>query len=322
MRAIYQRKCVPKNSVARYLTPPDERKRMFKYGLFNNFNDAGTLLLGGATDNFFIAAFIDPISVGIYAFYGRLNEMSINVLPIRLFDNIIQPLFFSIKPEEANYRLRQFFTFLLDINLILQWAILSFVIVYHAELVRVVFGGKYIEYSWLLPLISFFSTLNSIAVPVTLVAQYQEKAEIILLSKIFVAYSLVAMIVLLPLLGLYGAILARGSAELLKNLFVWSWVRNRARWSNARPVLLTTLLLWGTIIATCFAAKTAVHAPPLVHMIFGALMCVIGLLVYVRTPAIAASDRTILASVFHGKEARLMQRLGLMKPADAPAPAA
>jgi hypothetical protein len=42
----------------------------------------------------------------------------------------------------------------------------------------------------------------------------------------------------------------------------------------------------------------------------------------VRTPAIAASDREILTSVFHGKEARLLQRLGLLRPARTAAPAA
>lgn len=53
---------------------------------------------------------------------------------------------------------------------------------------EVVFARKFVEYSWLLPLIIFFSVVNSIAVPVTLVAQYEEKAGIILLSKIFGGY--------------------------------------------------------------------------------------------------------------------------------------
>ena len=37
---------------------------------------AGTLILSSKSDNFFIAAIIDPISVGIYAFYTRLSEMA------------------------------------------------------------------------------------------------------------------------------------------------------------------------------------------------------------------------------------------------------
>ena len=320
MREIYRRHCVPKDLTTRYRPPADERKRMFRYGLFNNFNDAGALLLGGAADNLFIAAFIDPISVGIYAFYGRLNEMAINILPVRLFDNIIQPLFFSIKPADAKWRLRQLVTFLLDINLLLLWPILAFAVVYHVEIVQLVFAGKFVEYSWLLPITLFFSTVNSIAFPVTLVAQYEEKAEIILLSKIFVGYNIVAMILLLPILGIYGAILARGSAEAFKNLFIWWRVRSTARWTNAKAVLVTALLLWGAIALACFESKRLFSASPIVNVAIGAVLCGIGMLVYVRSPAIGASDRLILATVLHGRESKLLQLLGLIPRAKAVIP--
>jgi O-antigen/teichoic acid export membrane protein len=295
---------------------------MFRYGLFNNFNDAGAFLLGGSADNFFIAAFINPIFVGIYSFYGRLNEMAINILPVRLFDNIIQPLFFAIKPAEAERRIRLLFTFLLDVNLILLWPIEAFAIVYHAELVQVVFGGKFVEYSWLLPLIIFFSVVNSIAVPVTLVAQYEEKAGIILLSKIFVLYNVAAMIVLLPIAGLYGAILARGSAEAMKNLFIWWQVRKRAQWTNYRAVLLTALIVWGAVIGVDYAIKYEFTAPMLVHLAFGILMSGLGILVYVRSPAIGTSDHVILASIFHGRESRALRWLGWLRSTDAQAPSA
>jgi O-antigen/teichoic acid export membrane protein len=322
LRGVHQRHCMPKVAAPPYRATREERKRMFRYGMFNNFNDAGTLFLGGAASNFFIAAYIDPISVGIYSFYGRLNEMAINILPIRLFDNIIQPMFFAIKPDEANQQVRRNFTFLLDINLVLLWPMLAFSLAYHAEIVQVVFAGNFIEHSWLLPLIFFFSTVNSIAVPVTLVAQYEERADIVLISKIFIGYNLLAMVLLLPVAGVYGAILARGSAEAFKNLFIWWWVRHRAQWTNARGVLTVAPLLWGAIAAICYAARRGLPAPPVLHLAFGVLLCGLGLLIYVRTPAIAASDREILTSVFHGKEARLLQRLGLLRPARTAAPAA
>src|SRR5262249_16258148 len=156
-------------------------KRMLSYGLYNNFNDAGSLLLDSKTDNFFIAAFIDPISVAIYAFYTRLTEMAGNLLPVRLFDNVIQPLFFSIPPAEAQRRLPQYLTFLLNSNLLLQWPMLAFSCVYHADIVTVVFGNRYVEHSWLLPLLVGFGLVNSLGTPATLVAQYQERAGIILL---------------------------------------------------------------------------------------------------------------------------------------------
>ena len=320
MLTIYRQRCLPKERLEPYRPPPDERKRMMRYGLYNNFNDTGSLLLGGATDNFFIAAFIDPISVGIYAFYGRLNDMAINLLPVRLFDNIIQPMFFSVHRGEADQRIPRLFTFLIDVNIVLLWAFLSFSIVYHAELVKVLFAGKFIEHSWLLPLIVFFSTVNSIAVPVTLVAQFEEKAEVLLYGKVFVAYNLIAMVVLIPIAGIYGAMLARGSAEAFKNLFVWWWMRRRARWRNARAVLGTALVVWGSVTALGFAVKHFVPAPALVQLVFGVMFCGAGLLLYLRSPAIARSDREILKTVFHGREGRLLRFLGLMEPMGAANP--
>jgi O-antigen/teichoic acid export membrane protein len=314
LRTVYQRHCAANSPRDGYQMPAAERRRMFQYGFFNNFNDAGTLLMGSATDNFFIAAFIDPISVGIYAFYCRLSDMATNLLPGQLFDNIIQPLFFSIKSDEAHYRLRQSFTFLLNTNLILLWPILAYATVYHADLVRVIFGGKFVEHSWLLTMIISFSTINSIGVPVGLVAKYEEKASIMLLSKIFVVYNLAAMVLLLPRFGIYGAMLARGSAELFKNLFIWWWVRRTAIWTNVRALLTSALLLWSAVTAICYSLKVTVPAPAIVHLLIGVLICGAGALIYVRTPAIATTDRQMLAAVFHGKEARILQFLGLIRP--------
>jgi O-antigen/teichoic acid export membrane protein len=315
LRGIYRTHCLSRAPEPHYRPGIAERSRMLRYGLLNNFNDAGTLLLGGTVSNFFIAAFIDPISVGIYAFYGRLNEMAINILPVRLFDNVIQPLFFSIKPADADRRVRHVFTFLLDINLILQWPMLAYACVYHADLVQVFFGGKFGEYSRLLPLVFIFSTINSIAVPVTLVAQHEEKTAVILLSKVFVVYNLLALALLLPVAGVYGAVFATGSAQALKNLFIWWRVRARAVWLNATALLLTAALLWCTVVGACLAIRLTVHVPPVVHLASGGLICIAGILIYLRSPAISASDRAIFASVFHGKESRILRRLGLLAPA-------
>ena len=158
---------------------------MLRYGVFNNFNDAGTLILSSKSDNFFIAAIIDPLSVGIYAFYTRLSEMAQQLLPGRLFENVVQPLFFAVPAGEADRKLPRYFSLLVNLNLLMQWPVLAFVTAYHAEIVQVVFGGKFIEHSWLLPVIVGFATFNIIAVPVTLVAQYEEKVQVILWSKVF-----------------------------------------------------------------------------------------------------------------------------------------
>jgi O-antigen/teichoic acid export membrane protein len=279
----------------------------------NNFNDAGTLFLDSKIDNFFIVAFLDPISVGVYAFYNRLNEMTSNWLPVRLFENVVMPLFFSMTPADAARKTPQYFSLLLNLNLLVQWPLLAFSVAYHQELVQVVFGGKFIEYSWLLPLVFAFATVNSAAVPATLVAQYEEKAGAILLSKVFAFYNVGAMMVLIPLGGLYGAAIASGSAQAMKNLFIWWKVRRSAVWTNAWSSTLTSMALWGAVVGLCYAAKSMFGLSPLLNLVIGVLLFAPASLLFLRSPALSADDRTILASVFRGKEAVMMQHIGLLK---------
>jgi O-antigen/teichoic acid export membrane protein len=293
---------------------PDERRRLLKYALFNNFNDAGTLFLDSRMDNFFIAGFLNAVSVGIYAFYMRLNEMATNILPVRLFENIIQPMFFAVAPKDADARLPQYFTFLLNTNLLLQWPIVAFAIVYHSEIVRVIFGGKFIEQAWLLPLILGFSTINCFATPVSLVAQYEEKAHVQLLSKVFALYNVAALLLLIPYLGLYGAAISSGSAQALKNIFVWWHVRRRAVWLNARSSLGWSLMMWGGAVAACYGLKRLVPGPAALQLTLGVIVFAGVILMCIRVPILCRSDRELFLRLFQGRETRLLRLLGVLSP--------
>jgi O-antigen/teichoic acid export membrane protein len=316
LRVSYRRECRSKvpNEAQTYRPSSEERKRLLKYSLFNNFNDAGTLFLDSRIDNFFIAAFMNPVAVGIYSFYMRLNEMALNVLPGRLFDNIIQPMFFAVKPAEADERLPQYFSFLLNANLVVLWPVVAFSLAYHTEIVRVVFGGKFVEQSWLLPLILGFALINAFSTPVSLVAQYEEKAHIQLLSKIFAVYNVLALLALIPRFGLYGAALAIGSAQIFKNLFIWWHVRRRAVWLNAGASLSSGVALWGMTVGVCYGLKAALPPSSVLNLVVGLLIVASVSLIHFRGPVLCASDRAILLRLFHGKEVRLLQWLGLVGP--------
>jgi O-antigen/teichoic acid export membrane protein len=280
--------------------------------MFSNFSDASSLLLYVQTDNFFIAALMNPIAVGTYAFYARLNEMTLNLIPIRLFENVVQPLLFSVRPDEAAERLPRYFTLLVNISLLVQLPLIAYSVAYHHEIVQLLFGGKFIAYSSLLPIVIILATSdNVISGPVTMVAQYTEQASIILKSQLFGLYQIVAMLTLIPMAGLYGAAAATGTLHLFRNAYVWWRVRRHARWTNWAPASVAGLLIWGAAIAACYAFKLTTGYSPLVNMIFGAAICGIAALVHLRSPAIARTDREILSSVLHGREVRVLRWLGL-----------
>jgi O-antigen/teichoic acid export membrane protein len=314
LKGAHLRYCGIPRGTAPYRPTAPERRRLLRYAFYNNFNDAGSLILSSQSDSFFIAAFLDPIAVGAYAFYNRMNEMATQLLPTRLFDNVVQPMFFAIPQDKAHTRIPRDFSLLLNANLLVHWPIFAFAIAYHAQIVSVIFGGKFIEYSWLMPLIAAFGMINVIANPVSLVAEYEERPGIILLSKVFAIYNVVALLALLPLAGLYGAAFASGSAQVLKNGFIWWHVRRRAVWNNTRSALLSGLLLWGPAVALCCILNAVLNVAALVQLIIGVAICGATALLYLRTPAISAVDRSLMASVLGSRQAALLRRLGLHMP--------
>ena len=71
-------------------------------------------------------------------------------------------------------------------------------------------------------------------------------------------------------------------------------------------------LIWGGAAAACYLLKSSTHGSALIEMLGGAIICGIAALLFIRTKALSKSDREILAGVFHGREARLLQRLGVL----------
>jgi O-antigen/teichoic acid export membrane protein len=292
---------------------PEEMRRLKRFALFSHLTDSASLLTFTETDRLFVAALINAIAAGAYAFYARLSDMAASMLPQKLFDNLIQPLFFAIPIQEASEKVPRYFTLLLNINMAYQLPLIMFSAVYHHEIVRVVSGGKFIEYSLLLPLVIAFATSeNILSVPVTMVAQYREKAGIILKSQLLGLYEIAAMLVLVPLAGLVGAVIAAGTFHLFRNLFVWWSVRKDAIWTNLPAVLLWATTVWGLGAWLCVLLKRQLPTEPVLALACGALVCALGSLIYLRTPAICASDRQILGNVLHGQEGRLLRWMGLL----------
>jgi O-antigen/teichoic acid export membrane protein len=293
---------------------PTERKRLVRYALFNHLNDASSFLVYGQTDNFFIGALMSPVAVATYSFYGKLTEMINNLVPQRLFDNVIQPLFYSVPRADADSRLPRYFTLLVDLNIAFQLPIIALVAAYHQEIVQLFFGGKYLAYSSLFPLVLALSLIPScLAVPISLVAQFHERTGVMLASELFGLYQVAAMLVLVHFFGLYGAALSTGTFHALRNFWIWWRLRDRVRWLNVKGVVSAAVLVWGSVIVACLIAqRLLVHFPALTRLAMGAMLCGAGMLAYLRSSGISTADRGILATIMQGREARALRWLGLV----------
>ncbi len=233
-------------------------------------------------------------------------------MPTRVFENVIQPLFFATRKEDADQRIPQIFSLLINVDLVFQLPILAFSLAYHSEIVTAVFGGNFVSYSWLLPIVVAFGVINSFSKAVTLVVQYEEKSSVLLWSKMFAIYSVVAIVILLPSVGVVGAAVATGTAQLFKTAFIWWRVRQRARWLNARKATVVSIALWGATVGICRAIAICVDESALIDLLIGTAVIGTATLVHIRGPAISPKDRSILATVFRGRESAILKTLGIL----------
>ena len=228
--------------------PRDERKRLTRFALFYNFNDAGAGLLDANFDNFIIIMYLDPIAVGAYAFCNRVTRTAERILPANYLLQLIRPLFFSGNSMATSKQINQNYQLLLKLIYLCQIPLFCFFLLYSQECITILFGGKFLEYHLILVAVSFISLLNAFQVPVGLVAQLKERVEIFLYSKIFAVYNLAADVVFIHYLGLWGAVLATGSATLGKNIFIWYFVRDNANVRGMAPFFLKTVGYWVIVV--------------------------------------------------------------------------
>lgn len=229
-----------------------EKKRLIKYSMFYNFNDAGVGLLTSGFDNFIIAMFLNPIVVGAYAFCYNLKSLISSLLPLVYLIDVIRPAFFSTAASSTNQN-SVFFQTIVKVNLIFSLPCFFFMLLYVKDIISLVYNGKFIAYSSVLTTMFFLAVVNnSLSLPISLIAQFQEKADIIFYSKIFAVYNLIADVILIKLFGIWGAVFATETANFGKNLFVWYFVRGDAHFKGMGIFLLKIIFFWMVIVSSAY----------------------------------------------------------------------
>lgn len=223
LEIIYHKK-VPKQGGVHKILPVSERARLKRYSLFYNFNDAGAGLLDTNFDNFILALFMNPAAIGAYVFCNRIVRMAGQLSPVTYLQQVIQPLFFSRNCHKDSSHFSAF-QMLLKVTYMFQIPLFCLFVLFSREIIIFVFQGKFIEYSLVVTVVALFQLLNAFHFPVGLVAQLHERVDILLYSKCFAVYNIVADLILIHYFDVMGAVIATGTAALGKNIFIWYFVR-------------------------------------------------------------------------------------------------
>ena len=84
-------------------------------------------------------------------------------------------------------------------------------------------------------------------------------------------------------------------------------------WTNLLQVVVMGVLIWGGVVALCLGLKLVLALPDWGHLLLGMVVVALGTAAYLRSPAVADSDRALLQSLFHGREARILRRVGIVR---------
>lgn len=280
LQLVYWKK-VPDHGGQHECFTREERKRLARYALFYNFNDAGAGMLDANFDNFIIVMYLDPVAVGAYAFCNRINNMAGRLLPVNYLLDVIRPLFFIGNSACQSEQIRRNFQLLTKTTYLFYFPLFVFFLLLSKEFIMVLFGGKFVEYYPVLIGVAFCNLVNAVQLPVGLVAQLRERADIILYSKVFAAYNLLADIVFIHYLGIWGAVLATGSAIFGKNLYIWFFVRKEAGFTGMGRFFVRMIAGW-LVVAGIWHAVSFFIANDFLRLGVGVLLIVVGFLLQLR----------------------------------------
>jgi O-antigen/teichoic acid export membrane protein len=291
----------------------DESRRMIRYGFFYNFNDMGHIPVGNKIDTFFIASIIDAASVGAYALGNRVLEIVRSLMPHKFFLDVFRPLFFTLDRVADSQAVTMYFQLLVKLSYVFMVPATAYVAVVHRDIFEIVFGGKFQEFASLLVWLFCLASLTAFAKPLTLVIQLHEKAAIVLIAKLSGLYNILALFALVPSYGVYGAAVATGSAEMLRQAFQWWFVRHDASFRNMGKFFGLTITGWLIFYALLAWAQNYIGSAIgrlIISTIFGAIWW----LVYIRLPLFNYKERSAISRAAGPRSRNVLKLIGILKP--------
>ena len=288
-----------------------EKKRLVRYAFFYNFNDAGSSILTPDFDNFIIVMYLDPIAVGAYAFCQRVAKTLEHVFPVTYLLDIVRPAFITVGLNSSQARITLIFQILIKITYIVTIPLFVCVFLLGRDMTLLFFDGKFMEYSQLLSAVFFFVMLNAFESPLSLTAMLKERADIMLYSKIFALYNIIADILLIQNFGIWGAVIATGTATFGKNIFIWYFVRSEASFDGMGMFFITLVLFWaatGTIVWGMCNMLTLNHAE---HFVLAFILVAMCFVLQFKFGLLSANEAGIIRDIF-SKNPRLKPLLRLI----------
>jgi O-antigen/teichoic acid export membrane protein len=312
LKVAYYRNAPPPVDAAQVDTRV-ERKRLFRYAFFYNFSDFGQFSVGNKIDVLFLAAMTEPITVGAYSLARKFERIITNLLPVKFFQGVVRPLFFTLDADSDPQKVSTYFQILTKLTYICLFPLFAGMIAAYTSISAAFLDGKFLEFADLVAVIFVFALLAGVQKPLMLVIQLREKADFVLKSKLFGILNLVLLVVLIPPLGGIGAAVATGVAGVLSRIYLWSAVRRSLDLSSLGLFAAYGTAYWTAVIGGTFFLKEYV-ANPFAQLFLMAIVIGVALMLFLRGPILTKAEVDVLEKILRPREHAVLVRAGLLRP--------
>jgi O-antigen/teichoic acid export membrane protein len=260
---------------------PSEKEEIHALPVRRFFNFGGVLFLSQvalffrdkAADIFILSYFLGVYAVGLYSFAYGIPLMLMNFSPGSLLRGVTTPfLVYRYTKSNNKEELSYFFQLLNKIIFFTMIPIFVILIIFADKVIMYIFHPDYLKVKSLFMLSIGFMLVQQFAYAYIPIIYTLEKTRIILVGSLTAIYNLLMDLILIPSLGIVGAILATGSAGVLLLIYY--------SFSFRKKDIVILSYPWNAFLKSCCnIAITALIIFPVKEMIHSSLSLLIVLFI-------------------------------------------
>jgi O-antigen/teichoic acid export membrane protein len=209
-------------------TEPIPWKRFRRYGSLTYVNEVGVTILGASSDLFLVSGLLGGVDAGLYGLANRILNIVRGVLPNKLLDSVIDPLFYS---EYGRDKEKAEFGY----NLLLKTAAFATIptACWLGLMARPVivdlFDARYGDAAGIIIVSCIFLPMTTLRTPLAILVQNAERIDYLIYSKIWGVIKIAAGLWLVPQGGALAMAWISGIALTAQNGMLYYWITAKLR---------------------------------------------------------------------------------------------
>lgn len=255
---------------SREAAEPIPWKRFRRYGSLTYVNEVGVTVLGASSDLFLVSGLLGGLDAGLYGLANRVLTIVRGVLPNKLLDSVIDPLFYS---EYGQNKEKAEFGY----NLLLKTAAFATIptACWLGLMARPVivdlFDARYGDAARIVVISCLFFPMTTLRTPLAILVQNAERIDYLIYSKIWGVIKIAAGLWLIPQGGAVAMAWISGIALTAQNGMLYYWITTKLRAKTD---------LWGLAKQTLNGLIAAALCWPLLPYFHGVIGILASIIVY------------------------------------------